>query len=343
MAKVLVTGGSGFLGSLLVSRLLADGHEVTSLDLLPSPQGHPNLRGIVGDVRDRGLLDRSLRSQEAVFHCAAHLAHGSIKPRELWSSNVDGTRTLAQAGAAAGIGSLVYVSSNCLWGRGFDRPVREDDVPEPCEIYGASKWEGEKILAEHETDFATTIIRSPTIIDEGRLGLLAILFAFIEEGRRVWLVGRGENRYQFIYAKDLVDAMVLSWRRRASGTFGIGSDGVGTMRDTFEHVIAQAGTGARTARLPKTATLLAMRAAHALHMSPLGPYHYRMIASDFIFDTSRIKSALGWAPTLTNREMLLSAYKYYASHRTEIAARSGVSMHRRAADMGVIRLLKWVS
>ena len=216
-------------------------------------------------------------------------------------------------------------------------------MPAPCEIYGSSKWEGEKILAEYAGAFATTIIRSPTILDEGRLGLLAILFAFIDEGRRVWLVGKGENRYQFIYAKDLIEAMLLAWRRGASGTFGIGSDDVGTMRDTFEHVIAQAGTGARTARLPKTATLLAMRAAHALRISPLGPYHYRMIAADFVFDTSKIKTTLDWAPTLTNRDMLLSAYRYYAAHRAEIVSRRDVSMHRQAADMGVIRLLKWVS
>ena len=343
MARLLVTGGSGFLGSLLVGRLLADGHVVTSLDLLPGERAHPNLRAVEGDIRDRVLLAQLLPGHEAVFHCAALLAHGAIDAREMWSANVEGTRTLAGAGADAGIRSLVYVSSNCLWGRGFDRPVREDDAPEPCESYGASKWEGEKALAEHADAFSATIIRAPTIMDEGRLGLLAILFEFITEGRRVWLVGAGTNRYQFIYARDLIEAMLLSWRRGVPGTFGIGSDDVGTMRDTFEHVIRHAGTGARTASLPKAPTLLAMRAAHALRVSPLGPYHYRMIAEDFVFDTARIKAALGWRPTLTNREMLLSAYRYYAANRAEIAARRGVSAHRRAADMGVIRVLKWVS
>ncbi len=343
MAPVLVTGGSGFLGSLLVSRLLADGHEVTSLDLLPSTLADPRLRAIVGDIRDSALLDRLLPGQEAVFHCAALLAHGVVDQAEMWSSNVEGTRALARAGAAAGIRSLIYVSSNCLWGHGFERPVREDDAPAPCEKYGLSKWEGEKILAEYAQHYAVTVLRSPTIMDEGRLGLLAILFAFIEEGRRVWLVGRGENRYQFIYAKDLIAAMLLAWRRGVGGTYGIGSDDVGTMRDTFEYVIDHAGTGARTACLPKAPTLLAMRAAHALSVSPLGPYHYRMIAADFVFDTSRLKGALGWRPTLTNREMLLSAYRYYAANRTEIAARTGVSAHRQSADMGVIRALKWVS
>ncbi|MEA1830911.1 NAD-dependent epimerase/dehydratase family protein [Methylobacterium durans] len=345
MARVFVTGGSGFLGSLLLARLLEDGHAVTNLDLLPCAIAHPNLNSVVGDIRDRPRLDALMRGtgHDVVFHCAALLAHGSLSRKELWSANAEGTRILARAVAEAGIPSLVYISSNCLWGRGFDRPVREDDPPEPCEIYGASKWEGEKILAGHAADFTTTIIRSPTIMDEGRLGLLGILFEFIAEGRRVWVVGDGSNRYQFIYARDLIAAMLLAWQRGCGGTFGIGSDDVGTMRDSYAYVIDRAGSASRVASLPRLPTTVAMTVAHRLKLSPLGPYHARMIGSDFVFDTGRIKAELGWRPTLTNREMLFRAYRYFAANRDEIAARRGVSAHRQAADMGVIRLLKWVS
>jgi UDP-glucose 4-epimerase len=68
-----------------------------------------------------------------------------------------------------------------------------------------------------------------------------------------------------------------------------------------------------------------------------------MIAEDFVFDTSRIKEQLGWRPTLTNEEMLWRAYNYYHTNRREIENRKGVSAHREAAKMGVIRALKWVS
>ena len=59
----------------------------------------------------------------------------------MWSSNVGGTAVLAEAAAAAGISKIVYTSSNCLWGRSFDRPVTEDEPPAPVELYGESKWE----------------------------------------------------------------------------------------------------------------------------------------------------------------------------------------------------------
>jgi nucleoside-diphosphate-sugar epimerase len=159
-------------------------------------------------------------------------------------------------------------------------------------------------------------------------------------------VGKGDNRYQFIYAADLIDAMIRAAGQDRAHVFGIGSDDVPTMRETFQHVIDASGTRARTAALPKLPTITAMKLAHHLRISPLGPYHYRMIASSFVFDTTRIKSALGWQPTLTNRDMLLRAYNYYhANHanRAEIASRDNVSAHRQSAQMGVIRLLKWVS
>ena len=345
MAKYLVTGGAGFVGSLLATKLLDDGHDVVSIDLLPSDLEHPRLENVVGDIRDRASLDAIFAhfSPDAVMHCAALLAHGSITEAELMSHNAHGTEVLADATADAGVPKLVYLSSNCLWGHGFDRPVTETEQPEPCEPYGVSKWEGEKILARYANRFESVIIRCPTIIDEGRLGLLAILFEFISDGNRIPLVGKGDNRYQFIYAADLIDAMIRASACEGSHLFGIGSDAVPTMAGAFQHVIDGSDSSSRLLALPKWPMITAMKIAHHLKISPLGPYHYRMIASSFVFDTRRIKQVLGWQPTLTNGEMLLKAYRYYHRNRAEIAARKHVSAHKQATKMGVIRVLKFFS
>jgi UDP-glucose 4-epimerase len=86
-----------------------------------------------------------------------------------------------------------------------------------------------------------------------------------------------------------------------------------------------------------------MQLAHRLGISPLGPYHYRMIAESFIFDTQRIRAELGWQPTLSNEEMMLRAFTFYRENRRAIHERTDVSAHSKAAPMGVIRLLKWMS
>ena len=210
----------------------------------------------------------------------------------------------------------------------------------PAEIYGKSKWEGEKILWEYRDAFAPIVIRCPTIIDEGRLGLLAILFEFIDEGRRVWTVGGGTNRYQFIYAKDLAAACLLAAGHSNAAILNIGSDNVHPLARRLSIRDRPLGEPFPGGVAAENANPLGHAACAVLRVSPLGPYHYKMIAEDFEFDTRRIQSTLGWRPTLTNEEMLYRAYRYYHDNREEIARRTAVSAHKQAAKMGVISVLK---
>ncbi len=345
MKTALVTGGAGFFGDVLKRRLLDEGWRCVSVDLEEDTVSADGLVSLRGDIRDPSIMDRAFATQsfDVVYHCAALLAHGGVDRKLLWTSNVEGTRSVAEYAQRHGVPRVVFTSSNCLWGEGLGRPVREDDAPAPCEIYGRSKWEGEKILSEYGDAFHSIVIRCPTIIDEGRLGLLSILFEFIHEGRRIWVVGGGKNRYQFVFAQDLASACLLAADHPRSDVFHIGSDNVKTFREVYEWVIERAGTRARVASMPALPTLGLMKIAYWIGLSPLGPYQYRMIAEDFLFDTSKIKSSLGWEPTVTNEEMLFRAYAYYAANREEIEARSAASAHRRTAKMGLIRLLKWIS
>ena len=344
--KILITGGSGFFGGILKRRLLSEGHTVHNIDLVLDPDRHPHLTGTQGDIRDTSLLRRLYAEgkYDAVFHCAAQLAHDTIDSTMLWTSNVDGTRNIAEACRDHSVPKLINISTNCLWASNLGREVLEDEPPAPIELYGKSKLAAEHLLKEYESPTLQIVtIRCPTIIDSGRLGLLAILFEFIQDNRKVWVVGDGGNRYQFIYAQDLATACILTLDYPHSDLFHIGSENVCSLGQVYQSVIDAAGTRARVARLPKAPTIAAMKLAHHLKISPLGPYHYRMIAEDFIFSTTRIREKLGWTPTLTNQQMMIEAYNYYAAQRAEIHARKDVSAHSKAAPMGIIRLLKWIS
>lgn len=347
--EVLVTGASGFFGGVLKRRLLAEGFAVTNIDLVKDEDaGTEGLMSVQGDIRDAGLLGRVFAEHrmEAVFHCAAMLAHDVKDKSLLWTSNVDGTRLVAEAAVAAGVTRFVNLSTNCLWAEGFGRPVTEADTPAPVELYGRSKLQAEReleALRERHPELRVVTLRCPTIIDSGRLGLLAILFEFIEDGKKVWVVGDGSSRYQFIYAQDLATACLLCLGYEGSNLFHIGSDAVPTMRGMYEEVIRAAGSRARVASLPRRPTVALMKLAHRMGVSPLGPYHYRMIAESFVFDTQRIRAELGWTPTLTNEAMMLRAFSYYSENRRAIHARRDVSAHSKAAPMGIIRLLKWMS
>jgi nucleoside-diphosphate-sugar epimerase len=342
--RALVTGGAGYFGGVL-ARFLADaGITVASLDRLADPEPDDRITYVRTDLRDADAVGRVLAEHgpfDAVFHCAALMGHEKPDPKELWDSNVAGTAHIADACIAAGVPKLVYTSSICVFGKGYDAPVAENEATCPVCHYGRSKLAGETELAARADRLDADSLRCPTIVSAGRLGLLAILFEFAEEGRRIYLVGDGDNRYQFIYALDLAAACLLAARSPGSHIYHVGSDQVKPLREVYGAVVEEAGGRSRFFRLPEKPTIAALRLLHAVGLSPLGPYHSRLISSTFVFDTSRIKENLGWQPTRTNDEMMREAYRFYAARAADRSA--ALSAHRQGAKMGIIRLVKWLS
>lgn len=342
--KALVTGSAGFFGGILCDALLSDGWEVAGVDLLPDAI-RPGFVPRVVDIRDERLLSSAVEEfrPDVIFHCAAVLAHDRRNRSKLWSTNVDGTASVAAAAIRANVRSLVFISSNCLWGANWDRPVTEDDAPAPIEDYGRSKHAAERHLLSRGSALAVKVVRTPTIIEAGRLGLLAILFEFVREGRRLWMVGDGSNRYQFVSAEDLAAACMLLGTSQVTGVFNVGSENIPTIAEMFGELVRRAGTRSRLAPLPRGLAVTALKALNQLGLSPLGPYHYRMLASSFEFDTTRIREATGWRPTVGNTEMLWRAYSFYVEHLGDHSDPEHASAHRRPAGLGALRVVKWLS
>ena len=344
MSCYLITGGAGFFGTILKQYFLDKGAECVSIDLEPDDYTHPHFKAYQGDINDNVLMDEIFAKYkfDAIFHCAALLAHVKKDLKRLWHANVDGTENVCQYALRNNISKIIFISSNCLWAKNFDEPVKETEIPNPVEIYGKSKLEGEKILLSHKDKINSIIFRSPTIMDEGRLGLLGILFEFIDENRKLPMVGDGKNIYQFIYAKDMAKAFELALNADYTEIFNIGSDNVKTFNEVYEYVIKRSGSKSRLIHFPRLPMIWAMKICFWLGLSPLGPYQYKMIASSFVFDTAKIKQKLGFNPTLTNEEMLLRAYEFYHHNKEEILNRKNVSAHNSVAKMGIIKLLKWI-
>lgn len=348
MRTFLITGGSGFLGTIMTNYLLNKGYECVNIDLVKtSIEAQPNYTSYQGDIRDLDCLEKIFSEYhfDAVFHFAAMLAHERKMIKDLWSSNVDGTKNIYDMCEKHGVPKIVFTSSNCLWGHSFDYEVPEDEVPSPIEVYGKSKVEGENILLKPSETVKAVIIRCPTIMDEGRLGLLAILYEFVDDNKKLWMVGNGENRYQFIYAKDLCRACELALDYDKSTVFNIGSDHVKSFNYKYQYVVDHSDSTSKLAHLPAGFAKAMMKLCYWLNISPLGPYQYNMISSSFIFDTRKIKKELGWEPTLMDEEMLLRSYDYFHRNKEEIRNRKDeVSAHSREADMGLaIRVLKFFS
>lgn len=346
--KVLITGGTGFFGMILKSYLHSQKIKYINLDLFVDDKDKKKgimCQGDLTRIKDIEKCFKEYGPYDAICHLAAQLAHDVKSEKFLWESNVTGTKNLLKVAYQHKVKKLIFTSSNCLWGNPVGRPVKENDKPNPIELYGKSKLEAEKIIWKYHRKLNTIIFRSPTIIAAGRMGLLTMLYEFINENRKVYLVGNGNNRYQLIYALDYASAIYKTLKsHNHSDIFNIGSDNVKTFNAVYQYVINNADSKSKIYNLPKNLTLLTLKLLYKLKLSPLGPYQYKMIAEDFEFDTTKIKKILHWSPTKTNEQMFLEAYKYFIKNKEKINKNhSSLPAHRRGSKMGVIKLVKFLS
>ena len=338
MTTSLVTGGCGYFGSLLVDRLVAAGHHVRILDLVADSEQR-SVEMVVGDIRDRRIVDEATRGVDQVFHNVAQVPLARDKSL-LQTVNVDGTRNLLQSALDHGVGKVVHTSSSAIFGVPSNNPVLPSTAPRPMEAYGRAKWEAEQLCHEFtERGLDVSIVRPRTILGHGRLGIFGILFDWIADGADPFVLGRGDNRYQFVHAEDLAEVCYLAGQSSGPATFNAGTDRFGTRYDALDELCRHAGTGARVRRLPAGPASVAMRLAAATKLAPFAPYHWMMYSRSMWFDIEHVQSGLGWEPKWSNSEMFVQSYEWFLRNRAD-TNRDDLSSHRRSARQGALSVLK---
>ena len=339
MTVSLVTGGSGYFGSLLVHRLVAAGHTVRVLDLNDVDDRPADIEVIQGDIRDAAVVARAVNGVDIVFNNVAQVP--LAKDEELLRTvNVDGTTLLLAESLKAGVGKVVHTSSSAVFGVPRSNPVLPTTVPSPAESYGHAKLAAEwACLDAVRNGLDVTIVRPRTILGHGRLGIFGILFEWVADGADIFVLGDGSNRYQFVHADDLADVCVLAGAKAGPAVFNAGTDRFGTMREGLESLCAHAGTGSKVRSLPAGPAGLGMKAAAGLHLAPFAPYHWLMYSKSLWFDIQHVKDGLDWQPKYSNAEMLAESYDWFLANRASTAD-AGKSHHRTIAKQGALKLLK---
>jgi nucleoside-diphosphate-sugar epimerase len=334
---VLVTGGSGYFGSILVERCVASGDQVRVLDLNPSSV--PGADSVLADVRDLDAVRAATDSVDVVLHNVAQVP--LARDRHLfWSVNVTGTANVLLAARDAGVSKVVHTSTSAIYGIPEHNPVDETTPPRPLEAYGRAKLEAELLCEQASADgLDVSIVRPRTILGHGRLGLMAILFELVAAGAPVFVFDGGDNRYQLVHADDLADACLRAAARPGPSSYNVGASEFGTMRETLEALCREAATGARVRSVPSAPARLAMRGLAAVGLGPFAPYHWLLYGESLWFDTPRAQQELGWVPEHSNASMVIESYRWFLDHRDDLDA-DGRSHHQSPVRLGVLKLLR---
>ncbi len=218
---VLVTGGAGYVGAVLVPKLLAAGHRVRVLDLfiygehvLDAVRDHPALTLVTGDLRDQPLLARSLAGCEAVIHlaCISNDPSFELNPELGRSINYDAFRPLVATSRDCGVRRFIYASSSSVYGVKAEDNVTEDLPLQPLTDYSKYKALCEDILREYQSDdFTTVTVRPATVCGYSprlRLDLTVNILTNHAVNRGRITVFGGEQRRPNIHIDDITDLYV---------------------------------------------------------------------------------------------------------------------------------------
>jgi len=271
--KVLVTGGAGFIGSHLVERLLADGHDVAALDELNDfydPRiKRANLAAVAerivfheADIRDAQAVHRIV--SEGAFDSIIHLAaragvRPSIKEPKLYiDANITGTFHLLEAARQAGVKRFINASSSSVYGVLKTAPFREDMcLNQTISPYAATKLAAEQLCSNysHLYEMRTVSLRFFTVYGPRQRPDLAIhkFTKFILEGKPIDQYGDGSTRRDYTYVDDILQGILacLAYEGQLCDVFNLGESQTTTLSELIAHIEAALSKKALINRLPE--------------------------------------------------------------------------------------------
>jgi len=342
--KFLVTGGSGFLGINLIRNLHSKGHQIKSLDLVEFdyPDINNKIETITGDIRNKSTVEKAVEGVDIVIHCAAALP--LYTPEEIFSTDIDGTRTMLEAAEKFKVDRFVHISSTAVYGIPDHHPLYETDKLDGVGPYGKAKIQAEEeCIKFRQKGMCVPIIRPKSFIGPERLGVFDLLFDWAKDGHGFPMIGHGKNRYQLLDVEDLCESIYLCCTldtNKVNDTFNIGAKVFTTMKEDYQAVLDFAGHGKKIKGLPEKPIILTLRLLEAMKLSPLYKWVYETASKDSFVSIEKAEKVLGYKPKYSNKDALIRNYKWYLEHHEEFKNKSGIS-HRVPWKQGILKIAKY--
>lgn len=300
---VLVTGASGFLGSILISR----NSNFLGVDLVSK-----NQNVLRCDLRDERSTRKLLTDHEIteIVHLAGLQFMSYVHRQErarFFYQNIQMADSISNIANSLGVKRVIYVSTDMVYGDDVISPVSEEITPNPIGEYGASKLAAERIFSDSRNTYEVVILRPRLILGRGRVGTIQKLAKLIESPFPLILIGNGRNKYQFVAAEDVCTAIELSLTQDVSGVFNIGSDNPPNLDALFKATLLDLNRKKMILKIPMKFAVLIFDFLDKLGLSPLTPEQYKIAGLDFVLNTDKIKSQMGWSPTKNDQAMLFDS------------------------------------
>jgi nucleoside-diphosphate-sugar epimerase len=325
--RLLVTGGTGFIGSHLAQEGRRRGAEVVVLGLADRPEERSNVEllsklgveVLPGSITDAELCRRAVQGATHIFHLAVAMREGGKSDKFFESINLEGTGRLLEAASVQRVERFIYCSTIGIYGHRAPGITREDSPLAPGNVYERTKVAAERVVREfvEKCGLPATVLR-PADVYGPRDQRLLKLFKGVSRGRFP-LFGSGSGRRHMVYVDDVVSAFFRAGERNEAMGEGliVAGPSVCTLRELLDEITRATGSKRYGFRLPLAPMLgLAAAVEDVCAKLDLDPPIYRrrmdFFYSDSEFDISRARRVLDWEPRVDLREGIrrtLEAYR----------------------------------
>lgn len=342
MAKrVLITGGTGFLGVHLSRYLLKKGYNVTLLDVAPltAKDLFNKVTVINMDIKDKKRLSSAFKNMDYVVHAAAALPI-QYSRKIIFENNVDGTKNVLEAALKNKVKRLIFISSTAVYGVPIHSPEKETDPLIPIGHYGESKVEGEKLCQEYQQKgLSINIVRPKSFLGPERLGVFTLYFEAMFTNKPIFILGPGNNLYQWLHVGDLSAAIESAMTIKEDGEiFNIGARKFGTWRQDFGALIKHARSKSKIVSLPVLPSQILLMILEKLRLSPIMAWHYKTLPVDSHVSIEKAERILSYNPQKSNQDILFESYDWYKEHRKELAKTKGTT-HRTVWNFKILDII----
>jgi nucleoside-diphosphate-sugar epimerase len=311
--RVLVTGGTGFLGRWTAKALLARGDCVRISgrnEEIGTRMAREGAEFVPSDLRDPNAVLAACAKREVVFHVGALSAPWGPR-RDFEEINIGGTANIVAGCRAQGVRRLIYISSPSVVFDGRDQVDLDESAPYPrrfVSAYSETKKRGEDLVNAAQQEMETVILRPKAIFGPGDTSLLPRLVTAAKQGR-LPQIGHGMNRVDLTYVENVVDAMLLAGEapQAVGRTYTITNGESPRLWEVIRRVLGRLGCRTNLRSVPLSAAyaaaaLMECRAA-ITHREPLlTRYSVLILARTQTYDISKARRDLGYAPRLSLAE-----------------------------------------
>jgi len=322
--KVLITGGTGFIGSRLALDCLQKGDSVSVIGQENNGAESENRKSIetkggkivIGSVTDRQRVFAAVKGADVVYHLAAAQHEANIPDQTFWDVNVAGTKNVIEASLSARVRRFVHGSTIGVYGSSLQGRLDEQSPLKPDNIYGVTKLEAEKIVRSFNEKLEVVVIRISETYGPGDRRLLK-LFRGINKNAFP-IIGNGHNMHHLVYIGDLIQGLHLAaTEEEAIGKVLVlsGKEAL-TTSVMIETIAMEMGKRSPRLRLPLLPFLMLATVTETL-CRPIGiqpPLHRRRMdffRKSFLFSQEQSKRVLGFAPRVSFKEGVAETAKWY--------------------------------